>query len=254
MNRLAIATTAFAALTTTTFAADMPLKAPPPVPAASSWSWAGFYIGLNAGGAWGKSNVNYAPPGPPFTGAVAAYSAIGSGSLDPRSFTGGVQAGYNVQTGPLVFGLEGDFGAMDLRSSFTQTGTPPANVSMTATASVQTNWLATARARVGFTPVDRLLVYVTGGGAWTNLKYNEANAYGGLGTVAFSSNSTDVAGIFGGGFEYGIMPHWSVKAEYLYANFGTFSGTSLFPGFTGLHSYSANLKLNVARAGINYHF
>lgn len=40
-------------------AADMPLKAPPaPAPI---FSWTGFYIGADVGGAWGSENVASAP-------------------------------------------------------------------------------------------------------------------------------------------------------------------------------------------------
>ena len=47
-----IASVAFAALgTSVAGAADMPVKAPPPPPP-PVFSWTGFYIGGNIGGAW----------------------------------------------------------------------------------------------------------------------------------------------------------------------------------------------------------
>jgi outer membrane immunogenic protein len=39
---------------TSVFAADMALKAPPPPP----FSWTGFYIGGELGGAWANGHVN----------------------------------------------------------------------------------------------------------------------------------------------------------------------------------------------------
>lgn len=255
MKGFVIGSVALAALIgNSAFAADMnmPLKAPAMAPA---WNWSGFYIGLNAGGAWGRSNVTYVPPGPPFTGVAAAYSAIGSGPVNSSGFTGGAQAGYNWQSGLVVFGLEGDINAFDLHGGFTQTGTPPGNVALSSVASIRTDWLATVRGRLGLAAFDRSLFYVTGGLAVTDFKYSETNTYNTLGTSSFSSNQTRAGWTVGGGWEYGFIPHWSVKVEYLYMDFGSISGQ--VPGFivgTGPHLYAADLKANLVRGGINYHF
>ena len=87
-----------------------------------------------------------------------------------------------------MFGVEGDFDWNNIK------GNPSACVGC----QVSSNWLATARGRLGVV-WDRLLFYATG---WTA----------------------------GGGVEFAISPNWSVKAEYLYLNFknetigpGTFS-------------------------------
>src|SRR5262245_38579510 len=105
-------------------AADMPVKAPPP----AIYSWTGFYAGLNAGGAWGSSDpatsVSCATvPGffPYFcAGAIAqanaaAVAAAGTGSMSGSGFTGGGQVGYNLQNRNLVFGVELDVEAFNLR-------------------------------------------------------------------------------------------------------------------------------------------
>jgi len=39
-------------------AADMAVKARPPAPIVSVWNWTGFYIGLNAGGGFGRTNAS----------------------------------------------------------------------------------------------------------------------------------------------------------------------------------------------------
>src|SRR5262249_1869289 len=51
------------------------------------YSWAGPYLGGNLGWAWGSVDNN---------------------PTRPSGFVGGAQAGYNFQTGPWVFGIEGD--------------------------------------------------------------------------------------------------------------------------------------------------
>src|SRR5215813_14159400 len=56
-------------------AADMPVKAAPPPPFVYNWS--GFYVGLNAGGVWGRTN-----PGMIITPVPGGfdYFAFGAGS------------------------------------------------------------------------------------------------------------------------------------------------------------------------------
>jgi hypothetical protein len=51
-------------------------------------------VGGNFGGAWTSGNLNI--PGNNFYGGLT-------------EFIGGVQAGYNVQAGHFLFGIEGDF-------------------------------------------------------------------------------------------------------------------------------------------------
>src|SRR5271163_3508808 len=95
---------------TPTLAADMPVKAPPPAPA-PIFSWTGFYIGGNAGGAWEResnslvitNNLFFAP------GAIPGVEASGSQTLHSSGFTGGGQIGYNYQSGNVVWGIELDF-------------------------------------------------------------------------------------------------------------------------------------------------
>ena len=76
-------------------AADLPTKIPvnkTPI-AAPPYSWSGFYVGANFGGAWTNGSLNI--PGNNFYGGIT-------------EFIGGVQAGYNFQTGQVLLGIEGD--------------------------------------------------------------------------------------------------------------------------------------------------
>ena len=76
----------------------------------------------------------------------------------------------------------------------------------------------------------------------------------------------------GGGAEFKIGSNWSVKGEYLYADFGSTSVTStnlnatsivnrpenvFAPGVaypTNIFTHSSDLRINNVRFGINYHF
>src|SRR5262249_25168666 len=75
-------------------AADLPVKAPPPV--VVPFTWTGFYVGGNIGAAWGHRDWADATRGLAF-----------SQTSDAR-FIGGGQAGFNYQFSNFVIGVEGD--------------------------------------------------------------------------------------------------------------------------------------------------
>ena len=68
----------------------------------------------------------------------------------------------------------------------------------------------------------------------------------------------------GGGIEYQLPSHshWSLKFEYLYANFGRVTTTSTnltttLPGFTtppNVFTHTADLHTHIGRFGFNYRF
>ncbi len=96
MKTFLVASIAFVGLVgASAFASDLPTKGPAYTPiAAPPYNWSGFYVGANFGGAW--TNGGLTIPGNNF------YSGI-------TELIGGVQAGYNLQTGHLLLGVEGDF-------------------------------------------------------------------------------------------------------------------------------------------------
>ena len=81
------------AMGATAFAADLPVKAAPMV--APAFSWTGFYIGANAGGAWGHSDTHtydHLQPDRIFRAtSPTAISAVGAQTVNSSGFTGGGQ-------------------------------------------------------------------------------------------------------------------------------------------------------------------
>jgi outer membrane immunogenic protein len=113
------------------------------------------------------------------------------------------------------------------------------------------------RGRIGWA-IDRSLLYVTGGLAVATIKTIDTfNAVGGT-IVNTTQNTTTRAGwTVGGGWEYAFAgSNWSAKAEYLFADLGTFDTTiPSTPGFPNSdvavhHKYTEN----IARFGLNYRF
>jgi outer membrane immunogenic protein len=181
-------------------AADLPLKAPPLV--VPPFSWAGFYVGVNAGGVWDRSSFDLDPGGYSLpsiffndpTGAFAGLGPVaivlipgtiplpGTVTLDSgrrSSFLGGVQAGYNWQFGSTVVGLEGQVDGLKVSQAFafvgpaqTFTGAAPGTFisrSLTGAGTIERDIEGSLRGRVGHA-WDRWLVYGTGGVAVTSVR------------------------------------------------------------------------------------
>lgn len=224
-----LATASSVALIGHATAADMtmPVKAQPPV----VWSWAGPYVGLNAGAVW--RNTSFSNPD-----AFATFGADPIFTDHSASFIGGVQIGYNWQTANWAYGLEADFDGVSGKSS--------APLPVGGTANSRLNWLSTVRGRAGMLVSPQLLAYLTGGVAFAQFSDDWGYPFGG-----FSSGNVRVGWTGGGGLEYMIDPHWTVRVEGLYADFGAKEETNTV---TFGHPYRSNFRHTtaVARAGLNW--
>jgi outer membrane immunogenic protein len=207
MKRLVVGAAALAALgwTASAEAADLnygqraPYTVNQPL---NAYSWAGPYLGANLGYEWGSVNNNPAKP---------------------SGFVGGVQAGYNFQNGPWVFGVEGDIQAAGADDTF-------------APWKFSNPWFGTLRGRAGYA-FSNVLFYGTAG-----LAFGELRAQ----TFGWTESHTSAGWTIGAGAEVMFAPNWSAKLEYLYIDLST----SQF-AITGVsNGYSAS----VVRAGVNYHF
>ena len=256
--------------TASAHAADIarPVYKAAPVPVAS-YNWTGFYIGGNAGYAWGESHATSsftcpdAGGGCPFAvpANLAAFTRAGAGAIDADGFTGGGQAGYNWQSGVIVLGVEADFNAFDLSGSRQVTGPVPSIVgsTFTSTTSFSTDWLFTGRARLGWVAAPNLLLYGTGGVAITEIEASNAFSDTGLSTSgASSARDTKVGYAVGGGAEWAIEGNWTVKAEYLYVDFGSGMTTAAVgnagPSVDNVFATSVDLSAHIVRGGLNYRF
>ncbi len=212
-------------------AADMPMPAPipPPIylPEARAYNWTGFYVGINGGGAFGQSNWTDANP--------VLFPATGNFTVDGVLVGGTV--GANYQLGNVVFGVEAD-GDWSNFSGTTFNGSCGGGVGC----QTNSNWLATARGRVGYA-WDRVLVYGTAGGAL-------ANVQAAAGLFPFSS-STQAGWTAGAGIEYAFAPNWTAKVEYLFVDLANAScGTANCGGTTT----TVSLNENIIRGGVNFKF
>jgi outer membrane immunogenic protein len=209
-----------AAMTASAAAADLSRPAPqqyykapvaPPV-----YNWTGFYIGINGGGGFGRST----------------WDSTGSFNIS-GGLVGGT-AGYNYQVGQAVFGVEADIDWADLNGT--------TNNACALGCKTSDSWLSTVRGRLGYA-ADRFMPYITGGGAFGDIK---------AATPGFAGSSDDRAGwTLGAGLEFAIARNWTAKAEYLYVDLGKFNcGLSCGAAATDNASFTTSL----VRAGVNYRF
>lgn len=255
---LVTATMALACGSRAAIAADMPMKAPETPP----YQWSGCYLGANVGG--GTSGTNFGStvdPGSYLAAADAAtVSGSGGGGANADGLLAGGQAGCNLQSGTLVLGLEGDFDYFHSNPQFNNnTNTLASTAAFSIAQSLTTNFLATVRPRIGIA-ADRNLAYITGGAAFTSVSYSEsyadANPAPGPGTGTATASRSLIGWTAGAGWEYAFADRWTVKAEYLFASFPTTSalGTIVAPGGTNTLHGSADLVIQLIRAGVNYKF
>ncbi len=197
------------------------------------------------------------------------------------SATAGLQLGYNYQLGLFVVGLETDLNYVNAEKSYITSYSedlypypdtrPDYNYhlreKLRATTSV--DWFGTLRVRLGMTPIDRLLVYATGGAAYGQVAgsagygWHEYGFWWGIGdhffdrTGGFAGSSSSVrwGWTLGAGAEYAITDHVTIKGEYLYVDLG--SQDYIIPASpmgTESITWKSNTQLNILRLGMNYKF
>jgi outer membrane immunogenic protein len=205
MSRIALVAAASIAAVSSVQAADLSYgRAPYTVnQPLNMYSWAGPYIGGNIGWDWGSVDNN---------------------PTKPSGFVGGAQAGYNWQTGPWVFGIEGDIQGNGASDTF-------------APWKFSNPWFGTVRGRAGYA-LNNVLFYGTAGLAFGELT---GQTFGG-----FSESHTNAGWTVGLGAEVGLAQNWSAKVEYLYVDLND-SNFTITGAQNGYH-------FGLLRAGVNYHF
>jgi outer membrane immunogenic protein len=196
--------------------------APPAFPAATVYDWTGAYVGINAGGAWGRTNWASIPD---LTSGVSTLS----GGLAGGTF------GYNLQTGdPFVWGVEADL-------AWTGVSGMVAPMSCGPNCEIKNPLLATARLRLGYA-FDGILPYVTGGLAVGRLIADI------VGMSFGTETANNIGWTAGAGVEFVISGPWRAKVEYLYVDLNGFSCNAACGG----GPVSFNISENIVRAGLNY--
>ena len=249
------------------FAADMPMfKAPPPYVD----NWSGFYVGIEGGGMGGDTYITHGSGDP-------VYSAFpGVSEVAPYNIKGGfagAMAGYNVLWGSaFLIGVEADYSLSWAK------GTQPDDFPLTTVVTrfgvndtVNIRSFGTLRARLGVMAFPDFLVYATGGGAVAienfeqdiafptvapNLGANLPNQTLATGASASINQTRDLWGwTVGAGAEYRFAPNYTLRLEYLFADFGpsTFISPAMAASqtpFIFLANNQVRNEQNIVRVGV----
>lgn len=189
-----------------------------------SYIWAGYYLGIYAGGAFGNSSHD-SPPGP---------LVLSTGNFPVSGAMVGGTIGFNFQKDNLVAGIEFDAGWANIKGR-------TSNNCGGMVCETSNPGIVTLRARLGYA-FDRILPFATIG-----------VALGDVGAEVIGSGATNpqkAALAFGAGLEYALGTNWIAKLEYLYVDFGKITCSDCNPGFAD----TVTLKISVLRAGLNYKF
>ncbi len=224
-----LSTVALAAVAGSAFAADLPSRRAPPVyappPPIPVFTWTGFYVGGQVGYEFGKSNG--------FAVATATGQGLAANSASKNGVIGGGHVGYLFSTQSLpgigsffgsngafglgtagVAGIEGDVDGTSARATYLLGGFSDQSKEADCPSPG-----GGRRGRLGVA-FDRALFYATGGAAFGNLQNTYVNGLtGGLDSIS----RTRVGYTVGGGVEYAFTNNMSVRVEYRYTDFGSYT-------------------------------
>jgi outer membrane immunogenic protein len=230
-------------------------KAPMAVPA---HNWSGCYVGAVAGYQWGRSRQDY---GGLVNGVPNAFLPTGfdmSGTYNVNGGQFGGTLGCNYQAGNWVLGVEGDGSWVHADGrSLANPAAVALGLNPVFEFTTKQRWMASTRGRVGYA-WDRWLVFATGGVVFGGFDLNNQNSNLVPTATRTPSKVTKAGWIAGLGVEYAFNNAWSVKTEWLYADYGSMHygdepGTA--NGCTaGCANGDVKMHAHILRLGVNYKF
>lgn len=167
-----------------------------PATAVQADEWTGFYAGASGGYSFGNVEAgaveNDSKKKTPFAGIAAAF-----GNTDPSGFEASVFVGYRMQSGALVYGLEGGMSTGSVEGSATSSGT--------LTSAVTFGDSYYLRGTLG-TEFQGALVYGSFGIIQSSVTTND--------TDFNVRNEGDLTGFtLGVGYERMLNDNWGIRAE-----------------------------------------
>ena len=210
---------------------------------AQTFNWTGFYLGAQAGFAKPKDFVTY---GGSSTGVP--FNALDEKIVHRENgFAGGGQAGYNYQLGWFVPGIEFDLGYIGFNGKRQSPEPGPENDFALSRGGL----FGTVSGRLG-AAVDRTLLYLKGGFAYANLELGVADNVPPLTTDA-TQRTTRTGWTIGGGIEYALADHWTIKTEYQFVDLGE-KGISAVASDGITDTWKHDVSAHIIKLGLNYKF
>ena len=247
-------------------AADLPLKAPPPVAAIANWT--GCHVGISAGGNWGHTGGFVTTPDTrlPENGAplVVNPGVNATGSYDLQGgLIGGAFGGCDYQfANRFVVGGELDWSYTNKSGGAKLV---PNGVALMGFGNVNDLWqlteqqIGTARLRLGYVVTDNWLVYVTGGAVFAQVASFETITSNQTPPETWNQTQWRTGWTIGAGGEYALGRGWSLRGEFLYVDLGKWTTFTNIPptGVAGQDTFTnmrVDLRDYILRMGLSYKF
>jgi outer membrane immunogenic protein len=227
------------------------ISSPTPI----AYNWSGFYFG--AFGGVGETDLHvtdlftdsfggnfYTPGGNPF-------------DLGDANLFGGGQAGFDWQWNSVVAGVVGEAGFMGLDSSIVNPFALPVPLgNELPVTSFKGEWFGSLAGRIGFIPMDRLLVYAKAGIALLDAEGSTIDTCG----RSFCQQTTieafgdDVlfgwsAGV---GIEAAVAQHVRIGAEYRFYDFEDLKVSGIASNFLEYHQTIDVEGIHTGRLFVNF--
>jgi outer membrane immunogenic protein len=272
-------------------AADLPARTAPPPPAppaasapastfrlptlvhASPGHWNGVYVGGAV--SWDLAARDIEMTGPSGTSVAGALTRGDAPGVE--GFGAGFYAGYNMQFGDYVAGVEADAAALldpwgDRATNSFKSTTTDATGAFTATSRAKRMGDSSLRVRAGYVFMRDMLIYVAGGVAVTQVERNwtmggSITVPGADGAAATTYTLANASGkdekyrlgwTVGAGLDYMVLPGWTVRAEYRYSSFGETKANLSSACSTDCGTATSALRfsdtVHSVRLGVAYHF
>jgi outer membrane immunogenic protein len=199
---------------------------------AGAETWTGFYVGASAGGGTSKADLS-------FTSFGTFANQSGHGGF------GGVQAGYNLQSGSVLAGIEADYMFSRIKG---QTGCPNAAFSCDH----DLRGLGSVRGRLGWVAMPTAMLYFTAGYGWSTTKWRAVDLATGVAAGNGGASASNAGLVLGGGAEFLIDKNWTIKGEYLHYNLGSATPSSADFGTGSV--IDTKLSADTFKLGLNYKF
>jgi opacity protein-like surface antigen len=180
------------------------------------------------------------------------------------NFTSGFRvsayAGYDWLVAPRwLVGIEGEVGYSTNNKT---AGIPAVSSAPGDSLSMQEDWDASLRARLGYLVTPQVLVYGTTGAAWqhfsatvtcTSMTPFPCGRFGPVAPMTATNAATPTGWTIGAGLEYMLTGRLKLRAEYRYSDYGTVYATFGTPAELAIGS-SIHMQTQTATLGLSYAF
>src|SRR5690242_7003197 len=218
----------------------------------SAPAWGGFYVGALADANFG--HTHFALPGD-------THDVLQQTSHDLTSFAGGGLIGFNWQNDNMIYGLEGDLTSGNGTSSVTACTKidgcfTSAHDSFTTLNQLKTDWSGRLRARIGWMRDDTLF-YAAGGYSFADSKMSLVGlcydaAHPTVPDVYYFARKQTLSGLaLGVGMETPVADHITLRAEYVFEDFGDTTYKGAAPEW---NDRSISVRNSALRVAVAYHF